>query len=87
VKGDSFDIDFGDDQITVEHHGREERLSVVRDCDGWSVRTGPIDEDGELTEQRNVDSRAEAWDCVIQYIDTGAVTERNTNTSLNGEQQ
>jgi len=87
VNGDSFDIDFDDDQITIEHHVRGERLSVVRDGDGWSVRTGAIDEDDELTEQRNVDSRAEAWDCVIQYIDTGAVTERNTNTNLNGEQR
>jgi len=87
VKGDSFDIDFDEDQITIEHHVREERLSIVCDGDGWSVRTGPIDGDDELTEQRNVESRGEAWDCVIQYIDTGAVTEEDTNTSLNGEQR
>lgn len=51
MNGDSFDIKFDDDQITIEHHVRDERLSVVRERDEWIARTGPLDDEGELTEQ------------------------------------
>jgi hypothetical protein len=85
MEGETFDIDFDDDSITIEHHSRKERLSVIRDGEQWQIERTPINGDFEGAEQTTVDSRGDAWERVIHYIDHGLVTVENT--SLNGEQQ
>lgn len=75
MSGDSFDIDWDEDSITIDHHDRDERLSIVRDGDEWVAQISPLDADDEPTKQRIVESQAGAWDCVIEYIDHGAVND------------
>jgi len=67
----TFDIEFDGDEIAIDHHVRDERLSIVADGDEWVVRIGP--NDGELEERACVPTRGEAWECVLEYIDHGEI--------------
>jgi hypothetical protein len=71
MNGNSFDIEFDGDEITIDHHVRNERPSIVADADEWVVRIGP--HGGELEERARVPTRGAAWECVLQYIDHGEV--------------